>query len=134
VMNNARFARETFCDSRNLCRQAMWMRCQANVLALGRQTAGENAVVFDGDHSPQPGRSCAILDEPVRHKMLDGLGRSGAGMRRPYWTKYTGVRAGHSLTNTLLRRACSATPGAGVMVECDAQMASASARALALSG
>jgi len=54
--------------------------------------------------------------------MLDALGDLAlAGA--PLIGHYTGVRAGHSLTNTLLR-ALFATPGAVRMVECDAQMAS----------
>jgi UDP-3-O-[3-hydroxymyristoyl] N-acetylglucosamine deacetylase len=59
-------------------------------------------------------------DEPVRHKMLDALGDLAlAGA--PIMGRYTGTRAGHSLTNTLLRKAF-ATPGAVRMVVCDAEM------------
>jgi len=119
VMNNGSFARE-LCDSRTFCRQADVDAMHANGLALGGH-AGENAVVFDGDQVLSPG-GLRHADEPVRHKMLDALGDLAlAGA--PLIGHYTGVRAGHSLTNTLLR-ALFATPGAVRMVECDAQMAS----------
>ncbi len=119
VMNNGSFARE-LCDSRTFCRQADVDAMRANGLALGG-TAGENAVVFDGDVVTSPG-GLRHADEPVRHKMLDALGDLAlAGA--PLLGHYTGKRAGHSLTNTLLRK-LFATPGAVRMVECDAQMSS----------
>lgn len=115
VMNNGSFARE-LCDSRTFCRQADVVAMQANGLALGGD-AGENAVVFDGDRVASPG-GLRHADEPVRHKMLDALGDLAlAGA--PLLGRYTGIRAGHSLTNTLLRK-LFATPGAVRMVECDA--------------
>ncbi|WP_409202435.1 UDP-3-O-acyl-N-acetylglucosamine deacetylase [Sulfitobacter sp. S190] len=118
VMNNGRFARE-LCDSRTFCRQADVDAMQANGLALGG-AAGENAVVFDGDDVVSPG-GLRHGDEPVRHKMLDALGDLAlAGA--PILGQYTGVRAGHSLTNTLLR-ALFADPDAYRLVECDAAMA-----------
>ena len=53
--------------------------------------------------------------------MLDALGDLAlAGA--PLLGHYTGIRAGHSLTNTLLR-ALFATPGAVRMVQCDSEMA-----------
>jgi UDP-3-O-[3-hydroxymyristoyl] N-acetylglucosamine deacetylase len=55
-------------------------------------------------------------DEAVRHKMLDALGDLAlAGA--PLLARYTGVRAGHMLTNRLLR-ALFETPGAARVVEC----------------
>ena len=115
VMNNGSFARE-LCDSRTFCRQADVVAMQANGLALGG-TSGENAVVFDGDRVISPG-GLRHADEPVRHKMLDALGDLAlAGA--PLLGHYTGVRAGHSLTNTLLRKLFG-TPGAVRMVECNA--------------
>lgn len=115
VMNNGSFARE-LCDSRTFCRQADVVAMQANGLALGG-TSGENAVVFDGDRVISPG-GLRHADEPVRHKMLDALGDLAlAGA--PLLGHYTGVRAGHSLTNTLLRKLFG-TPGAVRMVECTA--------------
>lgn len=119
VMNNGSFARE-LCDSRTFCRQADVVAMQANGLALGGN-AGENAVVFDGDKVVSPG-GLRHVDEPVRHKMLDALGDLAlAGA--PLIGHYTGTRAGHSMTNTLLRKVF-ATPGAIRMVTCDAEMAS----------
>lgn len=118
VMNNGSFARE-LCDSRTFCRQADVDAMQASGLALGGN-AGENAVVFDGENVVSPG-GLRHADEPVRHKMLDALGDLAlAGA--PLLGHYTGVRAGHSLTNTLLR-ALFATPGAVRMVKCDGEMA-----------
>ena len=118
VMNNGSFARE-LCDSRTFCRQADVDTMQANGLALGG-SAGENAVVFDGDEVLSPG-GLRHADEPVRHKMLDALGDLAlAGA--PMIGHYTGIRAGHSLTNTLLRT-LFATPGAVRLVQCDGAMA-----------
>ncbi|WP_195820596.1 UDP-3-O-acyl-N-acetylglucosamine deacetylase [Roseobacter sp. MH60115] len=114
VMNNGSFARE-LCDSRTFCRQADVDAMRANGLALGG-TPGENAVVFDGDRVLSPG-GLRHRDEPVRHKMLDALGDLAlAGA--PLIGRYSGVRAGHSLTNTLLRN-LFATPDAVRMVVCD---------------
>lgn len=116
VMNNGSFARE-LCDSRTFCRQADVIAMQANGLALGGNP-GKNAVVFDGDRVLSPG-GLRHSDEPVRHKMLDALGDLAlAGA--PLIGHYVGVRSGHSLTNTLLRKVF-ATPGAVRMVVCDAQ-------------
>lgn len=118
VMNNGSFARE-LCDSRTFCRQADVDAMQANGLALGGNS-GENAVVFDGDRVVSPG-GLRHADEPVRHKMLDALGDLAlAGA--PLLGHYTGHRAGHSLTNTLLRK-LFATPGAVRLVECNPFMA-----------
>jgi UDP-3-O-[3-hydroxymyristoyl] N-acetylglucosamine deacetylase len=114
VMNNGTFARE-LCDSRTFCRQSDVDAMRANGLALGG-TPGENAVVFDGDKVLSPG-GLRHADEPVRHKMLDALGDLAlAGA--PLIGHYTGVRAGHSLTNTLLRK-LFATPDAVRMIVCD---------------
>lgn len=118
IMNNGSFARE-LSDSRTFCRKADVDHMQANGLALGGM-AGENAVVFDGDRVVSPG-GLRRSDEPVRHKMLDALGDLAlAG--GPILGHYTGHRAGHSLTNTLLR-ALFATPGAVQLVRCDSAVA-----------
>ncbi|MGB7241730.1 MAG: UDP-3-O-acyl-N-acetylglucosamine deacetylase [Sulfitobacter sp.] len=117
-MSNGSFARE-LCDSRTFCRQSDVDTMQANGLALGG-TPGENAVVFDGDQVLSPG-GLRHADEPVRHKMLDALGDLAlAGA--PLIGHYTGIRAGHSLTNTLLRKVFE-TPGAVRMLVCDQSMA-----------
>ena len=116
VMNNGSFARE-LSDSRTFCRQADVDTMQANGLALGG-TSGENAVVFEGDKVLSPG-GLRHDDEPVRHKMLDAWGDLAlAG--GPVIGHYVGVRAGHSLTNTLLRE-LFATPGAVRLIECDTE-------------
>ena len=57
-------------------------------------------------------------DEAVRHKMLDALGDLAlAGA--PILGRYTGVKAGHSITNMLLH-ALFADPLAVRMETCDA--------------
>ena len=118
AMNNGSFARE-LCDSRTFCRQADVNAMRANGLALGGEP-GENAVVFDGAKVLSPG-GLRHSDEPVRHKMLDALGDLAlAGA--PLIGHYTGVRAGHSITNTLLRK-LFATPGAVRMIVCDRETA-----------
>ncbi|MEM6890828.1 MAG: UDP-3-O-acyl-N-acetylglucosamine deacetylase [Pseudomonadota bacterium] len=119
VMNNGTFARE-LSDSRTFCRQSDVDDMRANGLALGG-AAGKNAVVFDNDRVVSPG-GLRHADEPVRHKMLDALGDLAlAGA--PILGRYTGIRAGHSLTNTLLRAVFS-SPAAYKLIECDAQTAS----------
>jgi UDP-3-O-[3-hydroxymyristoyl] N-acetylglucosamine deacetylase len=111
---NGTFVRE-LSDSRTFCRQADVDFMRANGLALGGTL--ENAVVVQGDRVLSPG-GLRHADEPVRHKMLDALGDLAlAG--GPVLGRYTGVRAGHALTNRLLRQVF-ATPGAAVWVACDA--------------
>ncbi|MQQ07620.1 UDP-3-O-acyl-N-acetylglucosamine deacetylase [Epibacterium sp. SM1979] len=118
-MRNGAFARE-LCDCRTFCRRADVDAMQAAGLALGG-IPGENAVVFDG-HVVQSGEGLRHSDEPVRHKMLDALGDLAlAG--GPLFGHYIGERAGHSLTNTLLR-ALFGTPGAVERVLCDPIMIS----------
>ena len=118
-MRNGAFVRN-LCDSRTFCRQSDVDKMRAAGLALGGTT--ENAVVFDGDKVLSPG-GLRHADEPVRHKMLDALGDLAlAGM--PIEGRYTGVRAGHSLTNQLLR-AVFEQPDSYEIVECDADMAEA---------
>ncbi|MCR9146780.1 MAG: UDP-3-O-acyl-N-acetylglucosamine deacetylase [Rhodobacteraceae bacterium] len=98
-MSNGSFVRE-LSDSRTFCRQADVDAMRANGLALGGNP-GENAVVFDGDRVLSPG-GLRHADEPVRHKMLDALGDLAlAGL--PILGHYQGFRAGHALTNDLLR-------------------------------
>lgn len=97
-MANGAFVRE-LSDSRTFCRQADVDAMRANGLALGGTL--DNAVVFDGDRVVTPG-GLRHADEPVRHKMLDALGDLAlAG--GPILGRYTGIRAGHALTNKLLR-------------------------------
>ncbi len=117
-MANGAFVRE-LSDSRTFCLQKDVDMMRANGLALGGTV--ENAVVVDGDTVLSPG-GLRHKDEAVRHKMLDALGDLAlAGA--PLLGRYTGVRAGHAMTNKLLRK-LFATPGAYRMVECDETIAS----------
>ncbi|MEO0485174.1 MAG: UDP-3-O-acyl-N-acetylglucosamine deacetylase [Pseudomonadota bacterium] len=105
-------------DSRTFCRQSDVDAMRANGLALGGTLA--NAVVVDGAQVLSPG-GMRHGDEPVRHKMLDAVGDlSLAGA--PIIGRYIGDRAGHAITNQLLRT-LFATPGAFRFVDCDAAMA-----------
>lgn len=98
TLSNGNFVRE-LADSRTFCRQADVDAMRARGLALGGTL--DNAVVFDGDRVVSPG-GLRHPDEPVRHKMLDALGDLAlAG--GPILGRYTGLRAGHALTNRLLR-------------------------------
>jgi UDP-3-O-[3-hydroxymyristoyl] N-acetylglucosamine deacetylase len=117
-MSNGSFVRE-LSTSRTFCRRADVEAMVANGLARGG-SPGENAVVFDGDRVICPG-GLRHADEPVRHKMLDALGDLGlAG--GPLLGHYQGVRAGHALTNELLR-ALFADPDAHEWLTCDADIA-----------
>ncbi|MFN3281529.1 MAG: UDP-3-O-acyl-N-acetylglucosamine deacetylase [Tabrizicola sp.] len=111
-MANGAFVRE-LCDSRTFCREADVDAMRARGLALGGTL--ENAVVFSGDRVLSPG-GLRHADEPVRHKMLDAVGDlSLAG--GPILGRYVGNRAGHALTNRLLR-ALFADPSAYEIVDC----------------
>jgi len=116
-MANGVFVRE-LCDSRTFCRSSDVDAMRANGLALGGTL--ENAVVVDGGQVLSPG-GLRHSDEAVRHKMLDALGdlyTAGA----PILGRYTGVRAGHAMTNRLLQ-ALFAQPDAWRMTRCDAKIA-----------
>ncbi len=116
-MSNGSFVRE-LSNSRTFCRKADVDAMRANGLALGGTL--ENAVVVDGAQVLSPG-GLRHRDEAVRHKMLDALGDLAlAGA--PILGHYQGYRAGHALTNDLLR-ALFATPHAFELVECDAEIA-----------
>ena len=109
---NGAFVRE-LCDSRTFCKKTEvdWMR--DNGLALGGSL--ENAVVVDGDEVLNA-NGFRHDDECVRHKMLDALGDlylAGA----PILGHYHGHRAGHRMTNMLLRK-LFATEGAYAWLEC----------------
>jgi UDP-3-O-[3-hydroxymyristoyl] N-acetylglucosamine deacetylase len=113
VMANGAFIRE-LSNCRTFCRKSDVDLMQANGLALGGTF--ENAVVVDGADVLSPG-GLRHDDEPVRHKMLDALGDLAlAGA--PILGRYTGVRAGHAMTNALLREVF-ATPGAWAFVTVD---------------
>lgn len=97
-MANGAFLRE-LADSRTFCRQADVDAMRKNGLALGGTYL--NAVVVDGARVLSPG-GLRHQDEAVRHKMLDAMGDLAlAGA--PILGRYTGHRAGHAMTNRLLR-------------------------------
>jgi UDP-3-O-[3-hydroxymyristoyl] N-acetylglucosamine deacetylase len=76
-------------------------------------------VVVDGARVLTPG-GLRHPDEAVRHKMLDAVGDLGlAG--GPVVGRYVGLRAGHAMTNRLLR-ALFARPDAWAWVEADAAL------------
>ena len=112
-MANGTFVRE-LCDSRTFCRQADVDAMRASGLALGGTLM--NAVVVDGAQVLSPG-GLRHSDEAVRHKMLDALGDL-ATAGAPILGRYTGVRAGHGLTNKLLT-ALFDQPDAWRWVTCD---------------
>lgn len=114
---NGTFVRE-LCDSRTFCRQADVDAMHRQGLALGGSL--ENAVVVDGDAVLTPG-GLRHSDEAVRHKMLDALGDL-ATAGGPILGRYTGVRAGHAMTNKLLR-ALFDRPTAWRWVACDVGIA-----------
>ncbi len=116
-MANGTFVRE-LSTSRTFCRQVDVDAMRADGLALGGSL--DNAVVYDGNTVLTPG-GLRHKDEAVRHKMLDALGdlyTAGA----PMLGRYTGIRAGHAMTNKLLH-ALFADPSAYKMVRCDKSIA-----------
>ncbi|MBE3638758.1 UDP-3-O-acyl-N-acetylglucosamine deacetylase [Mangrovicoccus algicola] len=114
---NGAFIRD-LCDSRTFCRQSDVDAMHAAGLALGGTL--ENAVVVDGDRIVTPG-GLRHSDEPVRHKMLDALGDL-AMAGGPILGRYSGHKAGHALTNELLRQ-LFARPEAWRMIDCDPELA-----------
>lgn len=112
-MANGAFVRE-LSDSRTFCRNADVKAMHAKGLALGGTL--DNAVVVDGDKVLSPS-GLRHEDEAVRHKMLDALGDL-ATAGAPILGHYRGNRAGHALTNRLLR-ALFADHSAFEIVECD---------------
>jgi UDP-3-O-[3-hydroxymyristoyl] N-acetylglucosamine deacetylase len=111
-MANGTFVRE-LSDSRTFCRKSDIDAMQANGLALGGSY--DNAVVVDGKDVLTPG-GLRHTDEAVRHKMLDALGDLAlAG--QPILGRYSGVKAGHAMTNRLLRK-LFANPDAYRIVSC----------------
>lgn len=104
----------------DLCRARTFGRlCDVEALrrmGLARGGSLENAIVVDGDKVLNEG-GLRYDDEFVRHKMLDAIGDLGlAGA--PIIGRYVGVKAGHDLTNRLLR-ALFAEPDAFEWVDYD---------------
>ncbi len=116
-MKNGSFVRE-LADCRTFCRKADVDFMQSHGLALGGSL--DNAIVVDGD-TVLNSDGFRHDDECVRHKMLDALGDLAlVGM--PIIGRYRGVRAGHRVTNLLLRK-LFATPDAFEIVEADSRHA-----------
>ena len=111
-MSNGSFVRE-LCSSRTFCRKKDVETMRKNGLALGGNYS--NAVVVDGDKVLSPG-GMRYQDEAVRHKMLDAFGDLAlAGA--PILGKYQGHKAGHYITNSLLRKLFS-KPDCYVVQDC----------------
>jgi len=105
-LRNGNFVHD-LADCRTFCRA----QDVDNMRAVGRALGGslENALVIDGDHY-QNAEGARREDECVRHKILDAVGDLMlAGS--PILGQYRGYKAGHHLTNQLLRKIL-ATPGA----------------------
>ena len=114
---NGSFVHE-LCDSRTFCSKDDVVTMRSNGLALGGTLL--NAVVVEGADVLSPG-GMRYHDEPVRHKMLDAVGDLAlAG--GPILGRYIGNRAGHTITNMLLRRLFS-QPGSFQMINCSPQTA-----------
>lgn len=114
---NGAFVRE-LADCRTFCRRADVEAMQAHGLALGGSL--DNAIVVDGEEVLNPD-GLRRPDEFVRHKMLDAVGDLAlAGA--PVLGAYRGFRAGHGLTNALLRK-LFATQGAWAETALDADTA-----------
>jgi UDP-3-O-[3-hydroxymyristoyl] N-acetylglucosamine deacetylase len=110
-MKNGSFVRE-LSNCRTFCMFSDVEYMKSIGLVRGGSLA--NAVVIDEGKVLNP-EGYRREDECVRHKMLDALGDLAlAGM--PVIGRYHGVRAGHSMTNLLLR-AVFATPEAFEIVE-----------------
>lgn len=116
-MANGAFVRE-LCDSRTFCRKADVDAMHQKGLALGGTL--ENAVVVNGADVLSPG-GLRHSDEAVRHKMLDAMGDLALATC-PILGRYTGTRAGHALTNSLMRKLFSRSDSFR-MVLCDAATA-----------
>jgi len=95
---NGAFVRE-LCNSRTFCRNRDVDAMHKAGLALGGSL--KNAVVVEGNKVLTPG-GLRHSNEAVRHKMLDALGDL-ATAGAPILGAYVGHRAGHALTNALLR-------------------------------
>ena len=111
-MSNGSFVKE-LCSSRTFCSNKDVETMRENGLALGGNYS--NALVFEDDKVLSPG-GMRYQDEAVRHKMLDAFGDLAlAGA--PILGKYEGHKAGHFITNSLLRK-LFATPGSYVVEDC----------------
>ena len=116
-MKNGSFVRE-LSDCRTFCLHSDVDHMKSIGLALGGSL--DNAVVVEDGKILNP-EGFRRSDECVRHKMLDALGDLAlAGM--PVLGRYRGIRAGHRMTNLLLR-AVFDTPDAFEIIEADGAQA-----------
>lgn len=97
-MKNGSFVRE-LSNCRTFCMFSDVEYMKSIGLARGGSLA--NAVVVDGGKVMNP-EGFRRVDECVRHKMLDALGDLALG-GNPLIGRYRGIRAGHRMTNMLLR-------------------------------
>ena len=115
-MSNGSFVKE-LCSSRTFCSNKDVKTMRENGLALGGNFS--NAVVVDGDKVLSPG-GMRYQDEAVRHKMLDAFGDLAlAGA--PILGKYEGHKAGHFITNSLLRKLFS-KPDSYIVENCSEEV------------
>lgn len=113
-MKNGSFVRE-LSNCRTFCLQSDVESMEAAGLALGGSL--DNAIVIDNGTVLNP-KGFRREDECVRHKMLDALGDLAlVGM--PIVGRYRGIKAGHRMTNLLLRK-LFATPDAYEIITADA--------------
>lgn len=104
------------CNSRTFCRQQDVKAMRESGKGLGGSL--DNAIVIDGE-KVLSNEGFRHSDECVRHKILDAMGDLAlAGY--PMVAKYSGNRAGHALTNKLLRKLFS-DPEAHEIVACDSE-------------
>lgn len=116
---------EQLMDCRTFCRKAEVDMLQKMGLAQGGSL--DNAIVVDGGEVLNPG-GLRRPDEFVRHKMLDAVGDLAlAGA--PIIGRYVGRKAGHEMTNKLLR-ALFAAPDAWCFETVDHDMPARHAVAL----
>ncbi len=111
-------ANGTFIEELSNCRTFVDHRDVASLKEIGLAQGGslENAIVVEDDRILNP-EGFRRQDECVRHKMLDALGDlylAGA----PIIARYSGYKAGHHVTNQLLR-ALFDQPDAWELVVCD---------------
>ncbi|MEM9725960.1 MAG: UDP-3-O-acyl-N-acetylglucosamine deacetylase [Pseudomonadota bacterium] len=104
---------EELCDARTFGRLADLEKLRNTGLCRGGSL--ENAIVVDGAKVLNKG-GLRHQDEFVRHKMLDAIGDLAlAGA--PIIGRYEGVRAGHEMTNLLLRELFTAQQAHGDVFE-----------------
>lgn len=116
-MRNGNFVHD-LANCRTFCRVEDVSAMRRTGRALGGSL--DNALVIDGDHYQNP-EGPRRDDECVRHKMLDVMGDlmlAGA----PILGNYRGFKAGHALTNQLLRKVFSTSGASSFRLVRDAEL------------